>query len=86
VLFFCFVCLRLLSCAWLSSSTYCVLFFVLFVFVFSLMCGGVQHILCCDFLFCLSSSFLLCVVMSSTYCIVFFVLLVFVFCLLYGVV
>jgi UDP-2,3-diacylglucosamine pyrophosphatase LpxH len=35
--------------------------FCLFVFIFSLMCGGVQHILCCHFLFCLTSSFVLCV-------------------------
>jgi hypothetical protein len=34
-----------------SSNTYCVVFFVLFVSVFCLVCGGVQHILCCVFWF-----------------------------------
>jgi hypothetical protein len=45
-------------------------FFVLFVFIFSLVCGGVQHILCCHFLFCLSSSFVFCVLVSNACCVV----------------
>ena len=31
------------------SNTYCVVFFVLFVFVLCLVYSGVQHILCCVF-------------------------------------
>jgi hypothetical protein len=34
-----------------SSSTYCGVFFALFVFVFGLGCSGVQHILYCSFWF-----------------------------------
>jgi hypothetical protein len=47
-------------------------FFVLFVFILCLVYGGVQHILCCVFWFCLSSSCVLCMVVSSIYCVVFF--------------
>jgi hypothetical protein len=70
-----------------GHHTYCVVFFVLLVFVFCLVYGGVQHILYCVFwfvclrllssvwcrpthivffvLFCLSSSFVLCMVLSN---------------------
>ena len=42
-----------------------------------------KHIVLC-FLFCLSSSCVLCLVVSKTYCVVFFVLLVIVLCLVFG--
>ena len=57
---FCFVCLRLVSCAWWCLT----------------------HMVLC-FLFCLSSSCVLCMVVSNTYGVVFFALFVFVLCLVY---
>jgi hypothetical protein len=35
------------------SNTYCVVCFMLFVFVLCLVYGGVQHVLCCVFCFVL---------------------------------
>ena len=49
------------------------------------MHGGVQYILCCVFCFFLSSSSVLCMVVSNTYCVVFVCFFpVFVQCLVHG--
>jgi hypothetical protein len=60
------VCLRLVSCVW-WCPTHIVLCFCVFIFVLCLVYDGVQHILCCVFV-CLSSSSVLCMMMSNTYC------------------
>jgi len=56
--------------------------FTLFVIICVWWCQ--THIVLC-FLFCLSSSWVLCIVVSNTYCLVFFVLFVFVLCFVYPI-
>jgi hypothetical protein len=72
VKFYCFVCLRPVSCVPNVASVYVLCFIVLFVFVLCLVCTMLPVSMCCVLLFCLSSSCVLCAHCCQCLCVVFY--------------